>query len=169
MTLLTQPLREEHQELLPHIAQLRMAADSVGYVPVETLRRSIDTVYTFLIGHLIPHAQAEDRALYPVVAKVMGAPLATATMRRDHVEVGRLTEELGVLRAQLAGEPPSNEHAKALRRVLYGLYALVMVHFAKEEEIYLPLLDAQLTPDEAQRIFAAMEMAAHAAMQHADG
>jgi hypothetical protein len=27
--------------------------------------------------------------------------------------------------------------------VLYGLYALVMVHFAKEE-IYLPLLDARL-------------------------
>jgi iron-sulfur cluster repair protein YtfE (RIC family) len=146
-----------------------MAADSVGDVPVETLRRSIDAVYTFLVEHLLPHAQAEDQALYPVVAKVMGAPLSTATMRRDHVEVGWLTEELGVLRAQLTDTPLNNEHAKALRRVLYGLYALVMVHFAKEEEIYLPLLDAQLTPDEAQRMFAAMDMAAHAAMQHADG
>jgi hypothetical protein len=56
MTFLTQPLREEHQELLPHIEQLRMAADAVGDVLVETLRRSIDAVYTFLIRHLIPHA-----------------------------------------------------------------------------------------------------------------
>jgi iron-sulfur cluster repair protein YtfE (RIC family) len=168
MTLLTQPLREEHQELLPHIEQLRMAADSVGDVPVESLRRSVDAAYTFLVEHLIPHAQAEDQALYPVVAKVIGAPQATATMRRDHVEVGRLTEELGMLRAQLVGALLNNEHAKALRRVLYGLYALVMVHFAKEEEIYLPLLDAQLTPDEAQRMFAAMETAAHAAMHHAE-
>jgi iron-sulfur cluster repair protein YtfE (RIC family) len=169
MILLTQPLREEHQELLPHIEQLRMAADSVGDVPAETLRRSIDAVYAFLVEHLIPHAQAEDQTLYPMVAKVMGAPQATATMRRDHAEVVRLTEELGVLRAQLAGAPLSNERAKALHRVLYGLYALVRVHFAKEEEIYLPLLDAQLTPDEAQRMFAAMEVAAHAAMHHAEG
>ena len=48
----------------------------------------------FSAHHLIPHAQAEDQALYPVVARVMGVPEATATMRRDHVEVGRLTEEL---------------------------------------------------------------------------
>jgi iron-sulfur cluster repair protein YtfE (RIC family) len=169
MTLLTQPLREEHQELLPHIEQLRMAAESVGDVPVETLRQNIGAVYTFLTEHLIPHAQAEDQALYPVVAKVMGAPLSTATMRRDHVEVGRLTEELGALQAQLAGAALSDAHAKALRRVLYGLYALVMVHFAKEEEIYLPLLDAQLTADEAQRMFVAMDVAAHAAMYHAAG
>ena len=71
--------------------------------------------------------------------------------------------------AQLAGAPLSNEHMKALRRVLYGLYALVGVHFAKEEEIYLPLLDAQLTADEAQRMFAAMDVAAHAAMHHPEG
>ena len=167
MTFFTQPLREEHQELLPHIEQLRLAADSVGDVPVETLRQRIDAVYLFLIEHLIPHAQAEDDALYPVVAKVMGAPLSTATMRRDHVEVGRLTEELGLLRAQLADAPLSNEHAKALRQVLYGLYALVRVHFAKEEEVYLPLLDAHLSPDEARRMFAAMEMAAQTAKNHA--
>ena len=44
--------------------------------------------------------------------------------------------------------------------MLYGLYTLVKVHFAKEEEIYLPLLDARLTPDEANRMFEAMEEAA---------
>jgi hypothetical protein len=88
-------------------------------------------------------------------------------MRRDHVEVVRLAEELGILRGQLAGATLSDAHAKALRRVLYGLYALVTVHFAKEEEIYLPLLDARLTADEAQHMFAAMETAAHAAMHRA--
>ena len=50
--------------------------------------------------------------------------------------------------------------ANALRRVLYGLYALVKVHFAKEEEVYLPLLDARLTPGEAHAMFEAMEAAA---------
>jgi iron-sulfur cluster repair protein YtfE (RIC family) len=50
--------------------------------------------------------------------------------------------------------------SKALRRVLYGLYALVKVHFAKEEELYLPLLDARLSPAEAEHMFADMEKAA---------
>jgi iron-sulfur cluster repair protein YtfE (RIC family) len=97
-----------------------------------------------------------------MVGKVMGAAQATATMSRDHVEVGRLTDELAALRLELATVHLDDRQVKALRRVLYGLYALVKVHFAKEEEIYLPLLDARLTSDEAHEMFAAMEHAAHA-------
>jgi hypothetical protein len=44
--------------------------------------------------------------------------------------------------------------------VLYGLYALVTLHFAKEEELYLPLLDARLSPEAARGMFEAMEEAA---------
>jgi iron-sulfur cluster repair protein YtfE (RIC family) len=47
--------------------------------------------------------------------------------------------------------------------VLYGLSAVIRVHFAKEEEIYLPILDAGLTPEEAHRMFEAMERAAQEA------
>ncbi|MBI2765883.1 MAG: hypothetical protein HYX53_08230 [Chloroflexi bacterium] len=46
------------------------------------------------------------------------------------------------------------------RRLLYGLYAVIKVHFAKEEEVYLALLDEALPPDEAADMFAAMEAAA---------
>jgi hemerythrin-like domain-containing protein len=161
MAIVTQPLRDEHKDLWPHVEVLRTTADSVGEVPLEMLRRTVDEAYDFLARHLIPHAQAEERALYPVVQKVMGAAEATATMSRDHVEVGRLTEELSALRRQLAGAASiATPQAKALRRVLYGLYALVKVHFAKEEEVYLPLLDARLSPVEAQHMFEAMEEAA---------
>lgn len=157
----TQPLRDEHAALMPHVETLRTVADLVGEVPLETLRRGVEEAYTFLAHHLIPHATAEDHALYPMVQRVMGAPQATATMSRDHVEVGRLTDELAALRAKLAAEPLTEADAKALRRVLYGLYALVRVHFAKEEEVYLPLLDARLTPDEARALFAQMAAVAH--------
>lgn len=46
--------------------------------------------------------------------------------------------------------------------MLYGLYAVIRLHFAKEEEIYLPLLDANLTPDDAADMFTTMQQAAHA-------
>jgi iron-sulfur cluster repair protein YtfE (RIC family) len=142
---------------------LRTVADSIGAVSGERLQRGVDEAYTFLTHHLIPHAQAEERALYPVVGRLMGAPEATATMSRDHVEIGRLAEELGLLRSQLGGASANELQIKALCRVLYGLYALVKVHFAKEEDIYPPLLDARLTPEDAHRMFEAMEMAAQEA------
>ena len=160
MTTVTQPLREEHKELLPHIESLKAAGDAVSELATPELLEAIDGAYAFLIHHLIPHAQAEDKALYPVVQKVMGAPEATATMSRDHVEVGRLTTELGELRALLGTGSLAPGQAKDLRRVLYGLYALVKVHFAKEEEVYLPLLDARLTQGEAHAMFETMEAAA---------
>ena len=160
MPSLTQPLRDEHRGLLPHIEHLRRTGDLVGEVPLAELRRAVAEVHEFLTDHLTPHAQAEEVALYPVVGRVMGAAEATATMSRDHVEVGRLTDELTALQARLSAPVLGLEDAKALRRVLYGLYALVKVHFAKEEEVYLPLLDARLEPAEGRRMFDAMHTAA---------
>jgi iron-sulfur cluster repair protein YtfE (RIC family) len=163
MANLTQPLREEHQELLPHIEAIRQVADAIGEVPLSELRSQLDSVYDFLAHHLLPHAQAEEAALYPVVRKVMGAPEATGTMSSDHVAVGRLIDELRSIRSNMSSATLTVSQIKDLHRVLYGLYTLVKVHFAKEEEVYLPILDARLTPDEARRLFEDMEEAAHLA------
>jgi iron-sulfur cluster repair protein YtfE (RIC family) len=126
------------------------------------IRQGVEAVYDFLAYHLKPHAEAEDAALYPVVQKVLGSPDATRTMSRDHVEVGSYIEELASLKENL-DTALTSEQTRSLRRVLYGVYALVKVHFAKEEEVYLPILDQRLTPDSAQEMFEAMEDAAHKA------
>jgi len=157
-TLITQPLRDEHQELIPQLERLKAAADLIGQGAGAA--SALDDAYRFLAEHLLPHAEAEEIALYPAVARVMGSQDATRTMQVDHVEVGRLTAELRLLREQLAGREPQAEEAQELRRILYGLYTLVRVHFRKEEEVYLPLLDSHLTADEAREMFDAMEAAA---------
>lgn len=59
---LTQPLREEHAELVPHIAALAAAGDAVGRVGVTELRAMVDASYEFLADELIPHAHAEEAA-----------------------------------------------------------------------------------------------------------
>ncbi|HSB64971.1 MAG TPA: hemerythrin domain-containing protein [Anaerolineales bacterium] len=163
MTSLTQPLRDEHKELYPQVETLRLAGDAVYESLTTNAHAKIEEAYHFLTHDLIPHAQAEEKALYPTVQKAMGAPQATATMSRDHVEVERLTEELGTLRVHSSLLSITSIHAMALRRVLYGLYTLVKVHFAKEEEVYLPLLDAKLTAEEAREMFGRMEAAAREA------
>lgn len=163
----TQPLRDEHKELYPHIEALKDAGLSVhGNISAASLAK-IDSSYTFLATHLMPHAQAEEAALYPLVQKVMGSPYATATMSRDHVEISHLTDELAAIRKGLQEGEIGAAKANELKRILYGLYALVKVHFAKEEEVYLPLLDEKLTDEDARAMFEAMEKAAHIAIEHA--
>jgi len=165
MASITQPLRDEHQELYPHVEMLRLAGDAVYESLTSLAHARIEEAYNFLTRDLLPHVQAEEKVLYPMVQKAMGAELATATMSRDHVEVARLTEELGTLRVHKSQLSITFDQAMALRRVLYGLYALVKLHFTKEEQIYLPLLDAKLSADEARTMFANMEAAAHAAKE----
>lgn len=159
----TEPLREEHRHLFPQVDRLAAAAEALGRASAGEVQAGVEAAYRFLAGHLIPHATAEDEALYPEVDRLLGArgdTRATDTMRRDHVEVVRLTERLGVLRRRLRDGVTEEDE---LRRVLYGLHAIVSLHFAKEEEVYLPLLDRELTAAEAQALFERMEDAGRAA------
>ena len=160
MDRLTQPLRDEHRALLPHVDEILAAADALGGQAAEDVVDRLKRVAAFLRHDLLRHASAEEAALYPVVRWAMDTYDATATMARDHVEIARLSDRLSALVADTrAGRPD----LPALRRVLYGLHAVVALHFAKEEEIYLPLLDERLTPDAAARMFAELEEAAEQA------
>lgn len=162
MSAITQPLRDEHKELLPHLAHILALADAIEEGADPGLVDRVRGIHAFLEDDLLHHAHVEERALYPVVAKAMGAPEATATMSRDHVEIGRLVAELGTLRDQLDAGSISRRQANELRRLLYGLHAVVRLHFLKEEEVYLPLLDAQLTQAEGADLIEAIAAAAAA-------
>ena len=159
-------LIDEHKELLPRIEELRIVADSVGDFPPHLLMRGVDKLFDFLINQLIPHAQAEEETLYPVVAKILGTPQATATMSRDHAEVSLLTGRVRVLRSQIVTSGLDADKAKELRRHLYGLYTLLKLHFAKEEELYLPMLDATLDEIQAHELFHKMAEIAHGEGSH---
>jgi hemerythrin-like domain-containing protein len=154
-----EPLRREHRELRPHIEALRRAADQVGDVPPDELDSLLEDSLTFLTHHLVPHARAEEATLYPMVDRAVG-PGATATMWREHEEVLSLTRELAGLQEQLRAGTAPPDAVKDVRRVLYGLHTLVKVHFAEEEEVYLPVLEEQLTSGEVRDMLAAMHQAA---------
>ena len=159
MASITQHLRDEHKELYPQVEALRFAADVVNNSLTTQAHDRIEQAYDFLTHQLFAHAQAEEAALYPMVQKIMGSELSTSTMVRDHIEIARLTDDLGSLRVHQSQLTITSIQAAALRRVLYGLYAVLKLHFAKEEEIYLPLLDSKLAADDAQVMFEKMEAA----------
>ncbi len=160
MTTPSQLLRDEHLKFQPYVEQLRAVADSVGDTSIDVLRVEVDKLQHFLAHILLPHAHAEDREFYPLIERLLAAPGASGTMRRDHIEVARLTHELASARQQITGTVLGNAEQKALRRILYGLYAIVKLHFAKEDEVYFPLLDAKMTVQEVQALVELMDTTA---------
>lgn len=160
MTTTTAPLRQEHQALLPQIEALRDLADRIDGLTTPRLVAEVDRALAFLEDGLIPHALAEDAVLYPAVALFLGGPDSTDTMSRDHLEVERLVAGLHQVRQSLptGGGPARHE----VRRLLYSLHAIVSLHFAKEEEIYLPILDDRLDPVVATGLFSRMHESAEA-------
>lgn len=157
----TEPIRTEHRALLPRIEELGAAATWIPTAPAPVVHEKLVHALAFLQDELVPHAKAEEETLYPAVEGCMQAPGATDTMSRDHVEVLRLVDELAALRDNL-GDPPTEAERDRIAAILHGLHAIVALHFAKEEEIYLPILDRCLTPESATELFDRMHRAAHA-------
>lgn len=142
------PFHADHRRLLGHVERLRLAAAEaaeLGHAEREVL---VGQALAFLRGELVPHAEAEERVLYPAVAEQLGAPEATAPMIHDHLAIRMRTAEL---------EHTDPRDLAKLQELLYGLYALISVHFAKEEALYLPLLE-QAGPDLQQVLEAVREL-----------
>ena len=157
---------DEHAELLPHLEHLAgLAAESEELPPAE-LRTRLEGVIGFLQDGLLPHAREEERSIYPAVAQVLRAVGgATRTMTIDHRFVA---EMVGALEA-IARGPLDAAGRERSRRLLYGLRALLEVHFTKENEAYVPLLE-RLSPAERRTLHAHLTdgARAHAKHQHKD-
>jgi len=130
-----------HLELLPVIDRVRQVADRLDVVPPSVARRELGELRRLLDERLLPHEAADDAALYPLVAKVIGGVDPTGPMGREHVEIRRLAGMLARLVEDLPESGPSPADLRDLRRVLYGLHAVLRLHFAQEEESYLSLFE----------------------------
>jgi iron-sulfur cluster repair protein YtfE (RIC family) len=160
-TLPTEPLRAEHRALLPHLRGLETIADEVERWDGDEAAHVLGEIVQFLRAHLVPHAEAEEQVLYPAVEQAMAAPGATATMRADHTEIVARIDRLADTAATVADRWPEPALARDLTHQLVALSAILLLHFRKEEEVLLPVLDNTLSADDAAALFARMGQQAH--------
>ena len=152
----TEPFRAEHAQLLEHIEHIRLTAREVPLLSPDERESVVGRVLAFLRGTLMPHAEAEEEVLYPEWARLVGHADASVPMVHDHRAIVARVE-------RLAATPPDD--VDSLQELLYGLYALIEVHFRKEEDIQLPVFDAQ--PQEfVDEVLARMAEAAGPAHSH---
>jgi len=87
-----------------------------------------------LEGELLPHERADEELLVPLVDRALGGTDATAAMSRTHAEIEHQVSQLKRLLQGMNGYTAEPEDVIELRRLLYGLYAVLRLHNAQEEE-----------------------------------
>ncbi|MEZ5151074.1 heavy metal translocating P-type ATPase [Rhodococcus zopfii] len=140
----------EHEEMRDQLSMLRDTAQLLAAGDPRQAEDSLRRVDDFLTETLLPHEQAEETELYPALAAPLGGGEATATMSRMHAEIDRLGRRLHTHRRRIdsrGGIDP--DQYEDLLACLYGLYALLRLHFVQEEENYFTLAEYEERPDEA--------------------
>ena len=138
---LARRFRAEHAELRPLLEEVRAAADAVSAESTAEALGAARRVHALLSERVVPHELAEDAMLYPALARALGGVDPTGTMSRAHLEIAHQTRRLGRLLDQLGEGAADAEDLADLRQLLYGLHAILELHFAQEDESYLSLAD----------------------------
>jgi heavy metal translocating P-type ATPase len=148
-------LRAEHPVHGPPIDRIRRLADRLGLISGEEARVELAGVQSFIEDRLMPHEELEEHSIYPTLAKAMGGQDPTAPLSRTHREIFHLIRLLLRLAADLPDTGLGPEELRDIRRVLYSLHAILALHMAQEEELYLSLGDehppSEGTPPVSQR------------------
>ncbi len=134
-------LLADHAAMASAIAEIRRIADALDRLPPSEARTRLEGVRRFLIEELVPHEIEEDRTVYPELAAAIGSDDATAALHRTHAEIFHLARTLDQLVGDLGPAGPEPTDWLDLRRLLYGLDAILRLHWAQEEELYDSLVD----------------------------
>ena len=138
--------RQEHREFAPELQRIRSVADRLEQMSGPEAIRELETVRVFIAERLPRHEEEEEAAVYPIVASLMGGEDPMSSMSRAHIEISHLGRIFQQLLEDLPPEGPSPDDLLDLRRVLYGLHAILRLHFAQEEEAYAWLSSGEPVP-----------------------
>jgi heavy metal translocating P-type ATPase len=141
-------LYAEHRDVRPLVERIRAVADALTGRPADL--RPVHALVERLETDLVPHERAEEAELVPIVARALGGADPTGALSRTHAEiehqVGRLRRVLDDL-----GDEATSDDVVDVRRLLYGLYAILRLHNAMEEENAFSLVPEPVATGSRQR------------------
>jgi len=130
-TVTARRLYAEHRDVRAIVEQVRTVADALNEPPYDLgpVRDLLDQLQV----RLLAHERAEEAELLPIMARALGGTEATSGLSRTHAEIEHQIGRLG----RAVEEPVARAEAEDVtdvRRLLYGLYAILQLHNAQEEE-----------------------------------
>lgn len=164
---LSNAIRAHHRALADTLDSYTADVEAgITELDAASLAELINGLTTFLSGELIPHAQGEEKTLYPALDPVIrehGSP--TATMSVDHEFIGDYTKQITETARALhsADQRERANLARKLARLMIQLQGLFTVHLAKEERVYLPLVEKAISSGDQEALLAALHEEAEGA------
>ncbi len=153
-------IHEHHSAL---VNTLKQYGEELAYQPSSF---NPAQVVAFLRQDLLPHAYGEEKYLYAAVETLIKAHgQATATMRVDHQFIEDYVNRIEAAGKAFTQAAPGQRDARQaeLEQLISQLEAVFAVHMAKEERVYLPLVETYLPAQEQKRILEGMHEAYDAA------
>lgn len=129
-------LRAEHEASRAVVEEIRAVADRLSTQDPDLA--SACALLERLRGDLLAHERDDEERLVPLVGRALG-PEATYALTRTHAEIEHQVARLARLLDDVAGDPQP-EDVVELRRLLYGLYGVLRLHNAQEDETAFSLL-----------------------------
>jgi heavy metal translocating P-type ATPase len=132
-------LQAEHEALIPRLDEIRVVADRLDELTPADAVRILEETRRLLVDEIVPHEIEDDRVIYPELAGVMGGDDPLGLMSRSHREIFHLIDVFDRVIADLPDDGPEIVDLRDIRRLLYGLHAILRLHFEQEEELYASL------------------------------
>jgi heavy metal translocating P-type ATPase len=133
---IAQRLALHHGTLRPKVGELAALAVHLDELPAAEALSQLQRMQQMLEKELLPHEEDEQRTAYPLIEELLVGENPTGPLIQTHYEIRRLTRLLGRLVKHLPAPGPAKEELRDIRRVLYGLHAILTLHFAQEDELY---------------------------------
>jgi iron-sulfur cluster repair protein YtfE (RIC family) len=129
-------LRNEHQMLQPLLQRLTEVATQLPLASPEERRTLMKTLHEQLTQDILAHEQQDEQGLYPTMTLMLAGDDPLAAMSRSHQEIYLLVRKLGQLSNLLQNTDGSSGTVQDIQQCLYGLEAILRLHFAQEEELF---------------------------------
>lgn len=155
----TERIRSHHKGIVKNIRSIVRRAGTLSARPSGAARDALKGDVDFLLNDLTPHAEGEERGLYPVADRLIrehGSP--TATMSREHIHLKKEIAAYCRLARRIAasrGPVPASDRT-ALWKAAIRLDFLLSVHLEEEEEDLLPYFDKYLSQEEVDQVIEKM-------------
>ncbi|BEV72646.1 heavy metal translocating P-type ATPase [Paludibacterium sp. THUN1379] len=128
-------LREEHQQLLPLLNRLTEVAALLPQASEAEQYQRLQALCHQLTEELLTHEQQDEQGLYPAVTAMLPGEDPLAALSRSHQEIHREVRRLAQL-TTLLQTSCTVAAIQDIQRSLYGLEAILRLHFAQEEELF---------------------------------
>ena len=129
-------LQAEHTDLTPILEELRGVADSLPSTDSHVALQALGQLCIRLDAVVLPHEQRDDDTLYPRLAGLLGGTDPLAPMSTTHREIFRVIRLLRSMTTEPLADGLDPFPVGEYQRLLYGLEAVLRLHWEQENEIF---------------------------------